>query len=36
MDNQGYQVINITNIEDSIRKSAFDYQNILTGIFSKK
>ena len=35
MKSQKYSVLNITNIEDAIRKHDFNYQNILTGVFSK-
>lgn len=31
----GYEVINLTNIEDSIRKIDENYSNILTGVFKK-
>jgi hypothetical protein len=32
----GYDLYDISNIEDSIRKTNYDYQNILTCIFKKK
>lgn len=31
----GYDLINITNIEDTIRKNNEEYPNILTGVFKK-
>jgi len=36
MSEVGYDVINITNVEDIIRKNNLDYSNILTGVFKKK
>jgi hypothetical protein len=36
MDEMGFEVIDISNIEDIIRKSNSENQNILTGIFRKK
>jgi 2-polyprenyl-3-methyl-5-hydroxy-6-metoxy-1,4-benzoquinol methylase len=33
MDEIGYDVINTTNIEDTIRDNKMDYDNILTGVF---
>jgi hypothetical protein len=36
MSEVGYEVINITNLEDTIRKNNEDYTNILTGVFRKK
>ena len=36
MSEVGYDVINITNIEDIIRKNNMEYSNILTGVFKKK
>lgn len=35
MQNSGYTKINISNIEDNVRKSGHLYQNILVGIFKK-
>ena len=35
MESCGFSKINITNLEDNIRKSANSYQNILVGIFKK-
>jgi hypothetical protein len=35
MRSQGYVPINISNIEDIIRKSEYNYSNILTGVFKK-
>lgn len=35
MREQGYSKINTTNIEDIIRKSQFEYPNILSGVFKK-
>jgi hypothetical protein len=36
MDEIGYDVINTTNIEDTIRDNKMDYDNILTGVFKKR
>jgi hypothetical protein len=36
MSEIGYEVINITNLEDTIRKNDQDYSNILTGVFKRK
>jgi len=36
MDEQGYNTINISNFEDSIRKPSDDNKNILSGIFQKR
>ena len=36
MNEVGYDVINISNIEDTIRKNNEQYSNILSGIFKKK
>ena len=36
MKSQGFVTINITDIEDSIRKHGFSYSNILTGVFKKE
>ena len=36
MDSQGYDVVNICNIEDIIRKNNLEYSNILTGVFKKR
>jgi hypothetical protein len=36
MSEVGYEVINITNLEYTIRKNNEDYTNILTGVFRKK
>jgi hypothetical protein len=36
MDECGFDMINISNIEDSIRKNNEDYTNILTGFFKKR
>jgi hypothetical protein len=33
MDSQGYDVINIGNFEDTIRKIEQPYANILSGVF---
>ena len=35
MINQGYKLINFSNVEDVIRKGNSNYSNILTGIFRK-
>ncbi len=35
MNFQGFECINICNIEDTIRKHSFSYPNILTGLFKK-
>lgn len=35
MDEIGYTLINISNIEDTIRKNNLNYSNILTGVFKK-
>jgi SAM-dependent methyltransferase len=36
MEEVGYEVINISNVEDTIRKPEGELSNILTGIFKKK
>ena len=36
VESQNYEYINHTNIEDCIRKTKFDYPNILTSVFKKK
>ena len=36
VESQGYECINHTNVEDCIRKTEFDYPNILTAIFKKQ
>jgi hypothetical protein len=36
MNEIGYDVMNITNLEDTIRKNGLDYSNILTGVFKRK
>lgn len=36
MDECGFDMVNISNIEDSIRKNNEDYPNILTGTFKKR
>ena len=36
MDECGYDMVNVSNIEDSIRKNNHDYTNILTGTFKKR
>jgi len=35
MRSQGFSLINISNIEDIIRKPEYNYTNILTGVFKK-
>lgn len=35
MESFGYNKINITNVEDNIRKTSNSYQNILVGVFKK-
>lgn len=35
VESQGYEYINHTNVEDCIRKTEFNYPNILTAIFRK-
>jgi len=35
LESQNYQYINHTNIEDCIRKTEYDYPNILTAMFKK-
>ena len=36
MSEIGYEVMNITNLEDTIRKNNLEYSNILTGVFKRK
>ena len=36
MSEVGYDVINVTNVEDIIRKNNLEYSNILTGVFKKR
>lgn len=36
MSEIGYEVINVTNLEDTIRKNNLEYSNILTGVFKRK
>ena len=36
MHKQGYQMINVSNIEDVIRKPIDNFGNILTGVFKKR
>lgn len=36
MSEVGYDIVNISNIEDTIRKNNESYSNILTGVFKKK
>jgi hypothetical protein len=35
MKDQGYQLVSITNIEDTIRQHKEEYANILTGVFTR-
>ena len=35
MKAQGYELLTVSNVEDTVRKSTLPYQNILTGVFKK-
>ena len=35
MSEVGYTLINMSNIEDTIRKNNLNYSNIITGVFKK-
>lgn len=36
MKTMGFELISFSNVEDTIRKTEFNYQNILTSVFKKK